>query len=94
MSNSGLAFDATEIITRILKYAFEGTVVAVAAYFIPGKSLEAQEILILALVAASTFAVLDLFAPSIGQSARVGTGFGIGANLVGFGYPGAAPVYR
>lgn len=89
-----MAFDATEILVRFLKYAFEGTIVATAAYFIPGKTLEAEEILIIALVAAATFAVLDLFAPSIGQSARVGTGFGIGANLVGFGYPGAGPVVR
>lgn len=79
---------------RLLKYAFEGAIVATAAYFIPNKELDAESILIIALIAAATFAVLDLFAPSIGQSARVGTGFGIGANLVGFGYPGTGPVYR
>ena len=95
-SNDGttVAFDASEILVRFFKYAFEGTIVALAAYFIPGKRLDAGEILILGLVAASTFAVLDLFAPSIGQTARMGAGFGLGANLVGFGYPGAAPVVR
>ena len=38
------------------------------------------------LVAAATFAVLDLFAPnsSVASAARQGAGFGIGANLVGF----------
>jgi hypothetical protein len=40
--------------------------------------------IILGLVAASTFAVLDLFAPSIGSSVRSGAGYGIGFNLVGF----------
>lgn len=88
-----MAMDASEILLRFCKYAFEGVVVATAAYFIPkGNKMDAEEILIIALVAAATFAVLDLFAPSIGQSARMGTGFGIGANLVGFGYPGAGPV--
>jgi hypothetical protein len=33
---------------------------------------------------ALTFAVLDIFSPSIGSSARLGSGFGIGANVVGF----------
>ena len=87
-----MAFDATELITRILKYAVEGVVVAVAAYFIPGKVLDAESILLIALTAAAIFALLDLFAPSIGQSARTGTGVGIGANLVGFGYPGSGMV--
>ena len=87
------AFDGSEILVRFFKYAFEGAIVATAAYFIPGHRLHHEEILILALVAAATFAVLDLFAPSIGQAARTGAGFGIGANLVGF--PGSgAPVIR
>ena len=34
--------------------------------------------------AAATFALLDMYAPSVGSAARQGTGFGIGANLAGF----------
>lgn len=88
-----VALDGSEILVRFFKYAFEGAIVATAAYFIPGKKLEAEVILIIALIAAATFAVLDLFAPSIGQSARMGAGFGIGANLVGFGGAGG-PIVR
>lgn len=84
-----MALDVNEILLRIFKYAFEGTVVATAAYFIPGTRPDIEEVLIIALIAAATFAVLDLFAPSIGQSARTGAGFGLGANLVGF--PGNTP---
>lgn len=84
------SFDGSEILVRFFKYAFEGLVVATAAYFIPGRTLVPEEILILALIAAATFAVLDLFAPSIGSSVRTGTGFGIGAGLVGF--PGNSPM--
>jgi hypothetical protein len=38
----------------------------------------------IALVATATFAILDIYAPSVGASARTGAGFGIGAGLVGF----------
>lgn len=86
--SSDIAFDGSEILVRFFKYVFEGGIVATAAYFIPKSSLGADEILLIALIAAATFAVLDLFAPSIGQSARMGVGFGVGANLVGFGGPG------
>ena len=85
---SDLTFDLKEVLVRVFKYLFEGLVVASAAYLIPGKKLLASEILTIALVAAATFSILDLFAPSFSASARMGSGFGIGANLVGFGGPG------
>lgn len=78
------SFDGSEILMRFFKYALEGTVVAIAAYFIPERFLSAEDILLIGMIAAATFAVLDLFAPSIGSSVRSGAGFGIGANLVGF----------
>jgi len=84
------SFDVSEILMRFFKYALEGTIVAFAAYFIPAKETAAEEVLMIAMIAAATFAVLDLFAPAIGSSVRTGAGFGIGANLVGFPGPGAA----
>ena len=84
---SELSFDGSEILVRFFKYCFEGAVTAVAAYFIPGRKLDPEEILIIALIAAATFAVLDLFAPSIGATVRSGAGWGIGMNLVGFPAP-------
>jgi hypothetical protein len=70
-----------------IKYLLEGIAVAVAAYFIPRKKVEITEIIFIALSAAATFAVLDIFAPKVGDGARKGAGFGIGANVVG--WPGA-----
>ena len=58
--------------------------IAVAAYVIPKRSLNLEEIACLALTAAATFAILDTYIPSMGVSARSGAGFGMGANLVGF----------
>ena len=57
--------------------------VAIAAFYIPRKKMDWEEILMIALTAAATFALLDMYAPSIGLTARQGAGFGIGANLVG-----------
>jgi ABC-type Co2+ transport system permease subunit len=74
----------TEIVNRAIKYLIEGLFVAIAAIFIPKKSLPVEEILTLAVVAAAVFAILDVVSPSIGVTARQGAGFGIGANLVGF----------
>lgn len=87
-TNEIINVDFREVIARIFKYIFEGLVVAVAAYLIPGKKLEFEEILTIGIIAAATFSVLDLFAPSIGQSVRTGAGLGIGVNLVGGLNPG------
>lgn len=83
MSQGDFGFDVKEILVRIFKYFFEGLVVAMAAYFIPGKKLQAVEILTIALVAASTFAVFDLFLPTYSAGVRFGASLGIGSNLVG-----------
>ena len=77
-------FDLSELIKRAIKYIIEGVMVAIAAYAIPKKALNVEEIVSIGLMAAATFSVLDVFVPSIAGSARGGAGFGIGANLVGF----------
>ena len=76
--------DMSDILTRLVKYSLEGLAVAIAAYMLPGKVLKLSEIGMIALTALATFAILDIYAPSVGSSARQGAGFGIGANLVGF----------
>jgi ABC-type Co2+ transport system permease subunit len=76
-------FDLNELIKRAIKYLIEGLVVALAAFAIPKKQLNLEEIIIIALTAAATFSILDVFIPAMATSARGGAGFGIGANLVG-----------
>lgn len=73
-----------ELVQRIIKYLVEGFMVAVAAYAIPKKSLNIDEVALIALIAAATFSILDTYVPSVGAATRSGAGFGIGANLVGF----------
>ena len=81
--NINIMFDLNELVKRAVKYLIEGLVVALAAFAIPKKQLNVEEIIIIALTAAATFSILDVFIPAMGSSARGGAGFGIGANLVG-----------
>jgi ABC-type Co2+ transport system permease subunit len=76
--------DVGELVKRIIKYLVEGLMVAIAAYAIPKRSLNMEEIALIALTAAATFSILDTYVPTMGMSARTGAGFGIGANLVKF----------
>jgi hypothetical protein len=77
-------FDVSDLVMRVVKYLLEGLAVAIAAFVLPGKTMKYSEIAMIALVATATFAILDIYAPSVGSSARTGAGFGIGAGLVGF----------
>ena len=78
------SFNLQEILKRAIKYLIEGTAVAVAAFFIPKNQPKLEEVLMIAVTAAATFALLDLYAPSVSAYARQGAGFGIGAKLVNF----------
>mgnify|MGYP006418151759 FL=1 len=80
-------FDFQELVKRVVKYLVEGIVVALVAFAVPKKSLNVEEVVIIALTAAATFSILDVFIPAMGATARTGAGFGVGANLVGFPRP-------
>lgn len=81
---SDFVVDGSELLNRIIKYFFEGIIVALAAFFIPGKNkIDIVDIMTIGIIAAATFSILDLFAPSIGSGVRNGAGLGIGFNLVG-----------
>jgi hypothetical protein len=74
--------DLNEVMIRTLKVLLEGLVVSIAAYAIPSSKLNIEQVIMLGLVAAATFSVLDLFSPSAGATARAGSGYGLGLNLV------------
>ena len=84
----GIETNPREIISKLLKYILEGLAVAIAAYWIPqfssGKRMNNEYVLTIAITAACMLAVLDVFAPTIGRSFRLGSGFGIGSKLVAF----------
>ena len=78
------SFDFGELVKRAVKYIIEGIMVAIAAYVIPKKALNVDDIALISLSAAAIFSILDTYIPSMGVTARSGAGFGIGANLVKF----------
>lgn len=90
---TNFAVDGKEILVRIIKYVLEGSMVAIAVWMIPTKKPYLEETLTIALVAAATFALLDMFAPSIGSAARLGVGIGAGAQLVNWP-AGSSPMVR
>lgn len=75
--------DFPELIKRAIKYLVEGLAVAICAIIIPKKALNVEEIIIIALTAAATFSILDVFIPSMGSSARGGAGFTLGSAVAG-----------
>ena len=80
MSN---VFDFGELVKKAIKYIIEGIMVAIAAYAIPQKTLKVEEVVIIALTAAATISVLDVFIPSMGVSARNGAGMALGTGVAG-----------
>lgn len=84
MSTLNSIVDVPELLKRATKYLVEGIMVAIAAYAIPKRSLNVDEVLLIALTAAATFTIMDAYLPSMAGAARTGAGFGIGGNLVGF----------
>jgi hypothetical protein len=74
--------DFGEILIRVLKYLIEGIAVGVAAYFV-SKKLAWDEIIIIAVTASATLAILDLYSPSISGATRLGAGLGLGTRLIG-----------
>jgi hypothetical protein len=76
-------FNAAELASRAIKYFLEGLAVAVAMVIIPRKVPNVEEILTVSGVAAAVFAILDLLSPSVGLTARQGSGLALGSQLAG-----------
>lgn len=75
-------YTAQFTLKNAVKYLIEGVAIAVAAFLIPNRKSSLQEIAVIGLIAALTFFILDVFAPSVGPSARQGAGLGVGYNLI------------
>lgn len=76
-----LDINFSQILERILKYFMEGIAVGLACYFTA--KLNIDQIIIIAITAAVTFAILDMYTPNISNAARMGTGIGIGSQFTG-----------
>tara|TARA_B100000586_G_C20062359_1_gene406840 strand:+ start:119 stop:364 length:246 start_codon:yes stop_codon:yes gene_type:complete len=70
-----------DIVIRLIKYLVEGFAVALAAYYVPKKKTSSEEIMMIAITAAATFAILDMAAPAVSIGARFGAGFSTGSGI-------------
>jgi hypothetical protein len=77
-------FNLQIILKKLIKYLVEGLIVAIVAFCVPQKSLNFDEIALIALSAAATFSILDVFIPTMAETARQGAGLGVGFGLVKF----------
>jgi len=87
--NFGIETDPFIIIKKLFKYLLEGLAVGVAAFYLPmlinnQQPYTTEQILTISITASAVLALLDVFSPTIGKSFRIGSGFGIGGNLVKF----------
>jgi hypothetical protein len=80
--------DIGEILSRALKYLMEGLAVGLCCYFLQQKL---DHIIIIAITAATSFAILDMYSPQIGNSLRFGLGASIGSQYLGLRVVSAAP---
>lgn len=79
---NNIDIDIKEIMKRALKYLLEAAAIALAARYIPNYKLDIREIIMIAITGAIMFAILDIYAPSLSNSARQGAGLGIGLKFV------------
>lgn len=73
--------DFAQILERILKYLLEGIAVGLACYFTA--KLNIDQIVIIGITAAVTFAILDMYTPQVSSAVRMGAGIGIGSQFTG-----------
>ncbi len=71
-----------EIFSRFITYMIMGLAIAFCSITLIKKKLDVKEILILAVSAASTYAIVDQWLPRIRTSLDQGAGLGLGLGLV------------
>ena len=77
------SFNSRELCKRVIKYILQGLVISICCLLIPKAKPDFEAIIALGLVSSATYAVIDLFAPSLTFPLNLGVGFGIGSSLTG-----------
>ena len=78
------SFNSRELCKRVVKYVLMGLVIAICTLVIPKPKIDLEAVIALALVSACTFAIIDVFVPTMSYPVQLGAGFGIGAHLAQF----------
>jgi hypothetical protein len=81
MDMPSMSLDTRTLCKMVVKYITLGLVIAIVCLILPKQKLDLEAVIALALVSAATFAILDLFAPTLSGPAQLGLGVGVGWNL-------------
>ena len=61
-------YDLVEMSKRMFKYLVYALVVGMAVKYVPAQKLTTRETIMIAVIAAITFAILDMYTPTVDQS--------------------------
>lgn len=78
------SFNSRELCKRVVKYILQGAIISIAVLLLNKNKPDFEAVVGLGLIASATYAIIDLFAPSLTMPVNLGVGFGVGAQLVGF----------
>ena len=81
----------SKIMFNVIKYALEGSAIAIAASIVSKGKLSVLKTVTLAVTASLIFLILDMYAPIIGHGTRHGTGFGLGFSMINAPLTGGDP---
>lgn len=81
----------SKILFNVIKYALEGSAIAIAASIVSKGKLSVLKTVTLAVTASLIFLILDMYAPIIGNGTRHGTGFGLGFSMINGPLTGGDP---
>ena len=74
--------DFFEVVKRMIKYLVQGLAVGFSMMIIQ-KNVKISEAVLVGLVAAAVFSILDIYSPSVSSGTKLGAGFALGSRMVG-----------
>ena len=67
MVSTDQTYDLVEMSKRMFKYLIYAIVVGLAVKYVPAQKLTTREIIMISVIAAIAFAILDMYTPSVTQ---------------------------
>ena len=77
------SFNSRELCKKVIKYILQGMVVSICVLLLQKIKPDFEAVVALGLVTSATYAIIELFAPSLTFPLNLGVGFGIGSSLTG-----------
>ena len=76
------SFNSRELCKKVIKYILQGAIVGICVLLLNKNKPDFEAVVALSLITSATYAIIELFAPSLTFPLNLGVGFGIGNSLV------------